>query len=131
MKNIRIDRLKNWISLGKWMPSIWKKQNPWNRPKQKCRQLKIPLKVTCNRLNEGEEKNTRFRRQELVKKKDILRTVRDYEKSIQQVQDKAQKNNRRLIVVNEKAGDSTKPTVSLFTEILAENFLNINKEFDI
>lgn len=113
------------------MPSIWKKQNPWNRPKQKCRQLKIPLKVTCNRLNEGEEKNTRFRRQELVKKKDILRTVRDYEKSIQQVQDKAQKNNRRLIVVNEKAGDSTKPTVSLFTEILAENFLNINKEFDI
>lgn len=63
-------------------------------------------------------------------KSDILKTIREREKWIQQLLDDT-KTNLRSVGINEKSDDSTNGIKKLVYQIIAGNFPNKEKEFNM
>lgn len=87
-----------------------------------------------NRLNEAEDRISDLEDSMAAsdrERTDLVKTARIQEKSIQQLQDEAKRNNVRIIGVNETAGSNTNDIKRLLAEIIEENFPRMETEPDI
>lgn len=58
---------------------------------------------------------------------ELLKTTKQYEVKIQELQDDAKSNNTRRTGISEDAGDNANDITKIFSEVIAENFPNMEK----
>ena len=97
-------------------------------------EIKTSITSWKNHLNESENrlsdlKDTITAREKV--RKDLLKATRMQEKIIQHLQDNAKMNNVKLTGINEKEVVNRNDIRRILTEVIAENFPSLRKQFDI